>query len=225
MNASWGRLALAGHPDPGVVTKHNSGSDGRHQQPRAQDDAASLSSGRAWRFDSTRSTPSFRTTTPTSSFRSFNRAGNLSYEESCCSEYSTPATSFRATSSRSKRAHTIRQSQNRVSSTSLREPVCYRAYSHDELANSIRLRPEEREELRAKLSTMRVRPVGSKGTEATGSINENPRVIPYTGKGVKQDSWTRTGRKRLEGKSCLRRSHGWRMILTRRNSHPVHVHA
>jgi hypothetical protein len=208
MNESSSRLALAGHPDPGVLTQHNSGNHSRHHQTRAQDPAASLSSDRGWRFDSTRSTPSFRTTTPTSSFRSFNQPGNPSYEESCCSEYSTPVTSFRATSSRSKRAHAVRQSQNRVSSTSLREPVCYRAYSYDELTNSIRLRPEEREELRAKLSTMRVRPVGSKGTEATGSINENPRVIPYSGKGVKQDSWTRTGRKRLEGKSCPHRSHG-----------------
>jgi hypothetical protein len=68
------------------------------------------------------------------------------------------------------------------------------------LVNSIRLRPEEQRELQSKLKSFRVRAINAKGMDADGSINDHPRVIPYSGKGAKQDSWTRTGRKALEGK-------------------------
>jgi hypothetical protein len=197
MTASWGRLTMTGHMmDSGVPTPHDFGRDYRRRSLHVHDGSASLSPERCWKVDSARSTPIYRGSTPSTSFRLYN-------EQAKDFDYLTRPTWTRATPPVSKRNHTARPSPTRVQPTSLRGNVQYPAYTHDQLVNSARLRPEEQRELHSKLKSFRVRAIDHKGTNAAGSINDHPRAIPYSGKGAKQDSWTRTGRKTLEGRSCV----------------------
>jgi hypothetical protein len=204
MTASWGRLTIAGHMmDSGVFTQHDLGKDYRHRSTRDRDGTASLSPDRGWKVDSARSSPSHRAPTLNTSFRLYDdRAKDFDFPTRLTWTRATPPDSKRDTPSDSKRDHDARQSPSRVQPTSLRGSVQYPAYTHAQLVNSIRLRSEEQRELQSKLKSFRVRAIDSKGMDADGSINDHPRVIPYSGKGAKQDSWTRTGRKALEGKCC-----------------------
>jgi hypothetical protein len=217
MTASWGRLTVAEHMmDSGVFTPHNLDKDYHRRSSRDQDDATYLSSDRCWKVDSARSTPSYQLQTPTTSFRRYD-------EPAKDSDYTARTTWTRTTPSGSKRAQGSRQSPSRLRQTSLRGTVQYPAYTHDQLVNSIRLRLEEQQELRSKLISFRVRAITDKGLDAIGSINDHPRVIPYSGKGAKQDSWTRTGRKALEGEccDCVCCQHRGRLTLER--SDPVQL--
>lgn len=81
-------------------------------------------------------------------------------------------------------------------------PCKYLAYEKAQLVSSKRLNAEEQQELAAKLVEFRVRPPHSNQVIGEGShINARALTIPYSGKGSKQASWERTGRKKLEGES------------------------